>query len=138
MSQCDAPGLTPVDEALTRILREVTPIRESVVVPLDQACGRVLAADAISPMNVPPADNSAMDGYAINPGPVDSERTPGIVLNASAVERGVDTSISANVTLLTEELDAIIVVRRGTPVTTIVSRPLFLASGCACSSACKF
>ena len=76
MSQCDAPGLTPVDEALTRILREVTPIRESEVVPLDQACGRVLAADAISPMNVPPADNSAMDGYAINPGPVDPERTP--------------------------------------------------------------
>ncbi|MEC8444312.1 MAG: gephyrin-like molybdotransferase Glp [Pseudomonadota bacterium] len=76
MSQCDAPGLTPVDEALTRILREVTPIRESQSIPLDQACGRVLAADAISPMNVPPADNSAMDGYAINPGPVDPERTP--------------------------------------------------------------
>jgi len=76
MSQCDAPGLTPVDEALTRILREVTPIRESEVVPLNKACGRVLAADAISPMNVPPADNSAMDGYAINPGSADPERTP--------------------------------------------------------------
>ena len=76
--------------------------------------------------------------FALPSPPVDSERTPGIVLKASAVERGVDTSISANVTLLTDELDAMMVVRRGTPVTTIVSRPLFLASGCACSSACKF
>ena len=32
--------------------------------PLHQALGRVLAADIISPISVPPHDNSAMDGYA--------------------------------------------------------------------------
>ncbi len=35
-------------------------------VPLHQALGRVLAKDIISPINVPPHDNSAMDGYAFH------------------------------------------------------------------------
>ena len=34
--------------------------------PLHQALGRVLASDLISPINVPPHDNSAMDGYAFH------------------------------------------------------------------------
>lgn len=33
--------------------------------PLQQALGRVLAQDLISPLDVPPHDNSAMDGYAL-------------------------------------------------------------------------
>ncbi|MDO4878356.1 MAG: molybdopterin molybdotransferase MoeA [Neisseria sp.] len=32
---------------------------------LDQAAGRILAADLTAPVNVPPADISAMDGYAL-------------------------------------------------------------------------
>ena len=66
--------------------------------------------------------------------PVDSARTPGIILNASAVERGVDTSTCSSDKLLTDELDAIMVVRRGTPVTTIVSRPLLAWTLVSCSS----
>jgi len=34
-------------------------------VPLNAARGRVLAADVVSPVNVPPFDNSAVDGYAV-------------------------------------------------------------------------
>ena len=34
--------------------------------PIVQALGRVLAADVVSPFNVPPHDNSAMDGYAFD------------------------------------------------------------------------
>ncbi len=37
---------------------------ESVV--LDQAINRILAEDLLSPINVPAADNSAMDGFAFN------------------------------------------------------------------------
>ena len=37
----------------------------SEVLPLQQCLGRVLAETIISPIDVPPADNSAMDGYAI-------------------------------------------------------------------------
>jgi molybdopterin molybdotransferase len=35
-------------------------------VPLADLPGRILAADVVSPINAPPADNSAMDGYAFN------------------------------------------------------------------------
>lgn len=38
---------------------------EPVALPLQQALGRVLAADVTSPVNLPPFDNSAMDGYAV-------------------------------------------------------------------------
>jgi len=34
-------------------------------VPLDEAIGRVLAADAIAPLDVPAFDRAAMDGYAL-------------------------------------------------------------------------
>ncbi len=34
-------------------------------VPLAQMCGRVLAEDVISPINLPSFDNSAMDGFAL-------------------------------------------------------------------------
>jgi molybdopterin molybdotransferase len=34
-------------------------------VPLEEAFRRVLAADIVSPRNLPPFDNSAMDGYAV-------------------------------------------------------------------------
>ena len=42
----------------------VEPVREHEQVGIFDALGRVLAADVISPVNVPPHDNSAMDGYA--------------------------------------------------------------------------
>ncbi|SNX28184.1 molybdopterin molybdochelatase [Polynucleobacter meluiroseus] len=35
-------------------------------VPLDQALNRILAVDLVSPIDVPGADNSAMDGYAFS------------------------------------------------------------------------
>ena len=57
MNPCDQPGLTPVDTAIEYLLSQVTPVREQELCPLEQACGRVLAKDVISPVNVPPADN---------------------------------------------------------------------------------
>ncbi|MGM0812742.1 MAG: gephyrin-like molybdotransferase Glp [Pseudomonadota bacterium] len=52
-------------EALQRILDTCDLIREAEQVPLEAALGRVLHQDIIAPINVPPADNSAMDGYAL-------------------------------------------------------------------------
>jgi len=43
----------------------VQPVRELETVPLMQAHGRILASDVVSPISVPPHDNSAMDGYAL-------------------------------------------------------------------------
>lgn len=66
---CDAPkhtsGLMPVDQALTLLLERATTVKETETVDLREAAGRVLAQPVISAVNVPPADNSAMDGYAI-------------------------------------------------------------------------
>jgi molybdopterin molybdotransferase len=44
----------------------VTPVTGRVQLPLFEALGRVLAEDVISPFDVPPHDNSAMDGYAFD------------------------------------------------------------------------
>src|SRR5947209_8312114 len=54
----------PVEEAQARALELVTPLG-SETVPLLQADGRVLATDIAAPFDLPPHDNSAMDGYAL-------------------------------------------------------------------------
>ncbi len=46
--------------------RLVEPVSEIERVPLFDALGRVLAEDLISPISVPPHDNSAMDGFAFD------------------------------------------------------------------------
>jgi molybdopterin molybdotransferase len=58
-------GLLDVDEALERLLAGARPVAETETVPTLSATGRVLAAAQRSTMNVPPMDNSAMDGYAV-------------------------------------------------------------------------
>ena len=65
MITCDSPGLAPVDQALESLLNFVQPKPGSATIALADADGRVLAEDIHSSLNVPPADNSAMDGYAV-------------------------------------------------------------------------
>ncbi len=57
--------LRPVDEVVNQLLEIVQPISETETRKLDQALNCYLAEDIASPRDVPPADNSAMDGYAI-------------------------------------------------------------------------
>jgi len=58
-------GLLNVDEALDQLLAGAHPVAETETVATLSATGRVLAAAQRSTMNVPPMDNSAMDGYAV-------------------------------------------------------------------------
>lgn len=53
----------PVAEALERILAQAKPVQHTETVPLQSALNRVLAEDICSTLAVPPADNSAVDGY---------------------------------------------------------------------------
>ncbi|WP_416402062.1 gephyrin-like molybdotransferase Glp [Alicycliphilus denitrificans] len=46
--------------------RLVAPVAETEEVGIFDALGRVLARDVVSPVSVPPHDNSAMDGYAFD------------------------------------------------------------------------
>jgi molybdopterin molybdotransferase len=55
-----------VSQAREAILAPLRPVSGTEALPLAEALGRVLAQDLISPMNVPPHDNSAMDGYAFD------------------------------------------------------------------------
>jgi hypothetical protein len=55
-----------VSAARAAIHAALRPIRDSMSLPVEQALGRVLAADVVSPIDVPAHDNSAMDGYALH------------------------------------------------------------------------
>ena len=63
----DRPPLLSLDEALARLVQGAQQHRIDAVetVPTFDALGRVLAADVVSAVDVPPADNSSMDGYAL-------------------------------------------------------------------------
>ena len=52
-------------EAVSRILDACPVLRESETLAIRQALGRILATDVLSRINIPPATNSAMDGYAL-------------------------------------------------------------------------
>lgn len=65
MGCCDTPGLMPISEALEKMLSSAEAKLTQKTLPLEQAVGYVLAEDLLSPIFVPPFDNSAMDGYAI-------------------------------------------------------------------------
>jgi molybdopterin molybdotransferase len=57
--------LLPIGEMERLIAQRVVPVPEIETVPLAAARGRVMAADAIAPLDLPPFDNSAVDGYAV-------------------------------------------------------------------------
>lgn len=53
-----------LEDAQQRLLSVIAP-RPAETVPLPHAAGRFLAEDIAAPMDLPPFDNSAMDGYAV-------------------------------------------------------------------------
>ena len=57
-------ALMSVAEALAQVLADAEPLPAEPA-PLGEACGRVLAADLAALRTQPPADVSAMDGYAV-------------------------------------------------------------------------
>jgi len=70
MSFCDISSPThsmmPFEDAMSRMLNSISPIEDRENLGLEDCLGRVLAADIQSPLNMPPFDNSAMDGYALS------------------------------------------------------------------------
>ncbi|MEI7531479.1 MAG: gephyrin-like molybdotransferase Glp [Betaproteobacteria bacterium] len=67
-------------EALQALLAVASAVSEVELVLVQDALGRVLAQDVISQVNVPPMDNSQMDGYGVN---VKDVKDVGIELNVS-------------------------------------------------------
>jgi len=69
------PQSLPVSAAQAIVRQWVCPVTAVERVPLHDALDRVLAADVVSPINVPAHDNSAMDGYAFNGTALDTQQT---------------------------------------------------------------
>jgi molybdopterin molybdotransferase len=57
--------LLAIDDVERLINERVTPVAETETVALKEARGRVLAAGVVAPIDLPPFDNSAVDGYAV-------------------------------------------------------------------------
>ncbi len=70
---CDANlNALSVTDALSRLLDAVPGFDAQENTQLQDSYGRVVAHDLVSGINVPPADNSAMDGYALNTGSLEA------------------------------------------------------------------
>jgi molybdopterin molybdotransferase len=65
MATAPRQPLLALDDALAQLLAAVAPLQTTEQVATLQADGRVLAADVVSDLHVPPQDNSSMDGYAV-------------------------------------------------------------------------
>ena len=80
-----------VEEALEKILQAVGTLGEESV-PILESLGQVLAEDIKSDINVPPLDNSAMDGYAVQ-----SKDTQGASKKSPKFLRVIDTVMAGSV-----------------------------------------
>ena len=60
------PHALPANEVLNFLDHLVAPVQDQESVDIFAALGRVTSQDVISPINVPPHDNSAMDGFALD------------------------------------------------------------------------
>ncbi|MEO8469544.1 MAG: gephyrin-like molybdotransferase Glp [Chloroflexota bacterium] len=98
------PGkLISADAALAAVLEAVPGLTDAEWVHLSEAVGRVAAEDVVSALDLPPWDNSAMDGYALRHGDIET---------ASAA-RPVVLEVTGDVPAGADNLP---VVRRGTAV----------------------
>lgn len=124
MAEPQRPAMLSLDEVLARALAVA---RDRVIVEVDKldtfdALGRVLARGVVSALDVPPADNSSMDGYAMRLAdlgaagtllPV-SQRLPagvvGAVLQAGTAVRiftGAQLPAGADVVVMQEQCEAV-------------------------------
>jgi molybdopterin molybdotransferase len=65
--------LLPIADMERLIAERVQPVTETESVPLAAARGRVLAEGVIAPLDLPPFDNSAVDGYAVRHRDLDAQ-----------------------------------------------------------------
>ncbi|HST13466.1 MAG TPA: gephyrin-like molybdotransferase Glp [Gaiellaceae bacterium] len=85
------PALLTVDEALAHVLEHTRPLPDEDVA-VAEAAGRVLAADAVARVDLPPFPSSAMDGFAVR-----AADTPGAltVVGQSAAGHPANVELTA-------------------------------------------
>jgi molybdopterin molybdotransferase len=111
-----------LDEALQRLLTTVQPLGLSECLPTGDALGRVLVEAVVSVIDVPPADNSSMDGYALSAAdakalgsvlPV-AQRVPAGVVGAvhqagtaARIFTGAQIPVGADAVIMQEQCEAV-------------------------------
>ncbi len=92
---CFRPGadLMPLLDALTLLEQRLDAVVGTEIVPLKMARGRILNEDLVADMDVPPHDNSAVDGYGFRWGDLAPEGdTRFQVIGRAAAGHPVETS----------------------------------------------
>jgi molybdopterin molybdotransferase len=69
-------AMRPLDDALAELLGHAKPLAATDTVSTFDADGRVLAQDLVSALQIPPQDNSSMDGYAVRSSEIADEGVP--------------------------------------------------------------
>jgi len=72
--------LLPIAEMERLIAERVTPVAEIEEVGLASALGRVVAADVVAAEDLPPFDNSAVDGFAVRHADLDPDRDTRLII----------------------------------------------------------
>jgi molybdopterin molybdotransferase len=128
-----APGLLRVEEARDLVLAAVAAPLPAEEIPTDEALGRVLAAPVVAATDLPPWDNSAMDGYAVRAADTDgaTEAAPvrlavvGDVRAGAAPRVPVSAGVAVRIATgapLPPGADAVIPVEDTTPLDVVGSR----------------
>jgi molybdopterin molybdotransferase len=99
-----------VEEALDKILANVAVLDEEEV-PILDSLGQVLASDLVSSINIPPLDNSAMDGYAVR-----SDDTIGASEQSPRLLRVIDSVAAGAISSFRVEAGTAIRIMTGAPV----------------------
>lgn len=84
MDCCHTASLISIDQALEKLLSCRAAISECEEILLKQAIGRITAFPIISPLDVPPFANAAMDGYAVRIKDISVDKTVAIAGKALA------------------------------------------------------
>ena len=87
--------LLAIDDVERLIAERVTPVTETEQAALADASGRVLAADVIAPIDLPPFDNSAVDGFAVRHADVGAGETKLSVVDRLTAGRAAAREIGA-------------------------------------------
>ncbi len=88
-------AMKPAAEALTHILDQAISLNATETLPLLKALGRVLAESQTSSLDVPPADNSAMDGYAFCHADLSSMSAAGLPISQRVAAGAIPEKLQA-------------------------------------------
>jgi molybdopterin molybdotransferase len=86
--------LLSIEQVERLIAERVTPVAEIETIPSHEARGRVLAHDLVAPIDLPPFDNSAVDGYAVRHADLGGGETKLAVVDRVTAGRAAERAIA--------------------------------------------